>query len=193
MLPVARIAREWRRILLPLAVLALVDVAVYTFVVYPMTLSAEGAARRAAAAREALATAEKEHALAQAVVKSGSIAANDLQRFYTQVLPANLPAVRRMTYARLAELARETNLLYDRRSFEEDPGYHGSLKRFQITMDLEGNYRDIREFIHRLESAPEFVVIEDLALSSGTDEDAPLALTVRLATYYRDEGGQHGG
>jgi Tfp pilus assembly protein PilO len=193
MLPLARIAREWRRVLLPLAVLAVVDVAVYAFVVYPMTLSAAGAAQRAAVARGTLAAAEKEHALAQAVVKSSSVAANDLQRFYAQVLPADLPAVRRMTYARLAGMARETNLLYDRRSFEEDPGYRGTLKRLQITMDLEGNYRDIREFIYKLESAPEFVVIEDLALSSGNDEEAPLALTLRLATYYREEDEQHGG
>lgn len=192
MLPLTRIAGEWRRVLLPLAVLALVDVAVYAFVVYPMTLSAAGAARRAETARQARVAAEREFELAQAVVRSSGVAAGDLQRFYTTVLPADLPAVRRMTYARLAELARETNLLYDRRSFEEDAAYRGTLKRLQITMDLEGNYRDIREFIYRLESAPEFVVIEDLALSSGNDEEAPLALTLRLATYFREEGEQHG-
>jgi type IV pilus assembly protein PilO len=193
MLPFARIAREWRRVLVPLAALAVVDIAVYGFVVYPMTLSAAGAARRAETARQTRAAAQEEHALAQAVVNSRSVAASSLQRFYAQVLPANLPAVRRMTYARLAELARETNLLYDRRSFEEDTGYRGSLKRLQITMDLEGNYADIREFIYLLESAPEFVIIEDLSLSSGTEEDAPLALTLRLATYYREENEQHGG
>jgi Tfp pilus assembly protein PilO len=193
MLPFARVAREWRRVLVPLAALAVVDIAVYGFVVYPKTLSAAGAARRAETARQTLAAAQKDHALAQAVVNSSSVAAGSLQRFYAQVLPANLPAVRRMTYARLAELARETNLLYDRRRFEEDTGYRGSLKRLQITMDLEGNYADIREFIYRLESAPEFVIIEDLSLSSGSDEDAPLALTLRLATYYRDENEQHGG
>jgi Tfp pilus assembly protein PilO len=180
-------------VLVPLAALAAVDIAVYAFVVYPMTLSAAGAARRAEIARQTLAAAQKEHALAQAVVNSGGVAASNLQRFYTEVLPADLPAVRRMTYARLAELARETNLLYDRRSFEEDPGYRGSLKRLQITMDLEGNYGDIREFIYRLESAPEFVIIEDLSISSGNEEDAPLALTLRLATYYREEDEQHGG
>jgi len=193
MLPLTRIAGEWRRVLLPLAVLAIVDVTVYAFVVYPMTLSAAGAARRADTARQARVAAEREFELAQAVVRSSGVAAGDLQRFYTKVLPADLPAVRRMTYARLAELARETNLLYDRRSFEEDPAYRGTLKRLQITMDLEGNYRDIREFIYRLESAPEFVVIEDLALSSGNDEEAPLALTLRLATYFREEGERHGG
>jgi Tfp pilus assembly protein PilO len=193
MLPLTRIAGEWRRVLLPLAVLAIVDVAVYAFVVYPMTLSAAGAARRADTARQARVAAEREFELAQAVVRSSGVAAGDLQRFYTKVLPADLPAVRRMTYARLAELARETNLLYDRRSFEEDPAYRGTLKRLQITMDLEGNYRDIREFIYRLESAPEFVVIEDLALSSGNDEEAPLALTLRLATYFREGGERHGG
>jgi hypothetical protein len=193
MLPLTRIAGEWRRVLLPLAVLAIVDVAVYAFVVYPMTLSAAGAARRADTARQARVAAEREFELAQAVVRSSGVAAGDLQRFYTKVLPADLPAVRRMTYARLAELARETNLLYDRRSFEEDPAYRGTLKRLQITMDLEGNYRDIREFIYRLESAPEFVVIEDLALSSGNDEEAPLAFFAEIRRKAQRQCERHGG
>jgi Tfp pilus assembly protein PilO len=191
-LPLARIAYEWRRVLVPLAVLAVLDVAVYAFVVYPMALRVATAERRAASARQVLETARKDHALAQAVVKSSGLASKNLRRFYGEVLPSDLPAARRMTYARLAQLARETNLLYDRRSFEPDANYEGALDRMAITMDLEGEYRDIREFLYRLESSPEFVVIEGIALSSGTDEEAPLALTLRLATYFEADE-EHGG
>ena len=185
MAPVQRILREWRRVLVPLAALAVVNVAVYAFVVYPMSVRAATAEERARVAREALRAARQEHAAAQAVVASRRSADEDLQRFHAQVLPADLAAARRMTYARLAQLARETNLLHDRRSFERDTGYRGNLERLGITMQLEGDYRDIREFIYRLESAPEFVVIEEVTLSSGQDVDAPLGLTLRLATYFR--------
>jgi Tfp pilus assembly protein PilO len=185
MLPVTRIAREWRRILVPLAVVAVVDILVYLFVVSPMSRSAAGAERRAQTARQSLVQAEREHARAQAIIRSSTQASESLGHFYGDVLPADLAAARRMTYARLASLARETNLLYDRRSFEPDGSYRGSLDRLGITMELEGDYRDIREFIHRLESSPEFVIIEQLALSSGVDEDAPLTLTLQLATYFR--------
>jgi Tfp pilus assembly protein PilO len=191
MLPITRVASEWRRVLVPLAVLAVINVAVYAFAVYPMSQRAAGAERRAQASRDALASARQEHARAQAVVNSTSQATAGLGRFYGDVLPADLAGARRMTYARLAQLARETNLLYDRRSFERDDGYGGALEKLNITMELEGDYRDIREFIYRLEASPEFVVIEDVALSSGADEEAPLTLTLRLATYFRgqDDGG----
>ena len=45
-----------------------------------------------------------------------------------------------------------------------------------MTMVLEGEYRDVRRFIHALETAPEFVVIEDVALVQG-ERNAPLTLT----------------
>jgi Tfp pilus assembly protein PilO len=107
------------------------------------------------------------------------------------VLPDDLAGARRITYARLAQLARDADLRYERRSYEPDANYDGSLQKVQITMVLEGEYRNVRRFIHELETAPEFVVMEDVALAEGTDPDAPLTLTLQLATYFRAEG--HGG
>jgi len=147
MLPLTRIAREWRRLLVPLAVVAILNLLVYLFGVSPMSRSAAGAERRAQTARQALMRAQQEHARARAVISSSSQATENLGRFYGDVLPSDLAAARRMTYTRLAALAQETNLLYDRRSFEPDGSYRGSLGRLRITMELEGDYRDIREFI----------------------------------------------
>lgn len=192
MLPLMRIAGEWRRVLVPLAVLAVIDVALYALVVYPMSRGAAAAEARAQASRDALVSAQEDHARAQAVVRSSGRANQNLERFYEDVLPADLAAARRLTYSRLAQLARETNLLYDRRSFSADESYEGGVDRLQITMELEGDYRDIRDFIYRLESSPEFVVIEGLQLSSGADEESPLTLTLQLATYFRGPE-EHGG
>ena len=41
-----------------------------------------------------------------------------------------------------------------------------------MTMVLEGEYRDVRRFIHKLETAPEFVVIDDVAPGAGREERA---------------------
>lgn len=187
-LPLARVAKEWRHVLIPAAILAAVNLALYLFVIYPASLRTDAAEQRAAESRQARAAAEREHGQAQAVVQSSRAAGEDLQRFYGDVLPANLAAARRMTYARLAQLARETNLLYDRRSFEPDRQRDGDLTALRITMDLEGDYRDVREFIYRLESSPEFVVIEEVTLDTGVDEHAPLVLSMQLATYFRSRG-----
>jgi len=184
-LPLGRIAREWRHVLIPVSALALIVIALQLFVIYPASLRADAAEQRAARARDMLAEAQREHARAEAVVSSSRAADQDLRRFYGDVLPASLAAARRMTYARLADLARETNLLYDRRSFDPDARQKGDLASLRITMDLEGDYRDVREFVYRLESSPEFVVIEEITLDTGADENAPLALSMRLATYFR--------
>ena len=88
-------------------------------------------------------------------------------------------------YARLAQLASDADLRYERRSYEPDANYEGSLQKVKITMVLEGEYRNMRRFIHDLETAPEFVVIEDVALAEGADSDAPLTLTLQLATFFR--------
>ena len=115
----------------------------------------------------------------------------ELRKFYGEVLPDDLAGARRITYARLAQLANDADLRYERRSYEPDANYDGSLQKVKITMVLEGEYRNVRRFIHDLETAPEFVVIEDVALAEGADPNAPLTLTLQLATFFRSEG--HGG
>ena len=54
-------------------------------------------------------------------------------------------------------------------------------------MLLSGAYRDIRRFIHALETAPEFVVIEEIVLSQGDETEAREVLSLVLSTYYRDD------
>ena len=49
---------------------------------------------------------------------------------------------------------------------------------------LQGEYENFRNFIYDLESAPEFVIIDDIALSQA-EPGKPLTLTVQLSTYYR--------
>jgi hypothetical protein len=53
-----------------------------------------------------------------------------------------------------------------------------------IRMVLQGEYDNLRQFIYALESAPEFVIIDDVVLVEGTG-DEPLRLTIDLSTYYR--------
>lgn len=184
----ARIVRERRRVVVPLAAAAVLNLVVYALVVYPLSLRVAGAERRAATARQQQAAATREFQAARSMLTSKDRADRELRTFYTEVLPADLAGARRITYARLAQLARDANLRYDRRRYELDTGYEGALRKLRITMVLEGEYEDVRQFIHELETAPEFVVIEDVALAEGVDSAAPLTLSLELATYFRGEG-----
>jgi Tfp pilus assembly protein PilO len=51
-------------------------------------------------------------------------------------------------------------------------------------VELTGTYNNLRSFIHAIESAPQFVVIENISLAEGTNENS-LRLGMDLSTYYR--------
>lgn len=186
---VRRVLSDRRRVLGPLALAAILNAVVYGAVVYPLSVRAEGAERRAAAARQRLQTAEQEAAELRTTVERTDLADRDLATFYREVLPRDVAGARRLTYARLADLADAHGLILTRRRFDLDDTYRGRLQRMQIDMALEGDYADIRSFVHELESSPEFIVIENVSLTGGQTPAAPLSLTLRLATYFTGDPG----
>ena len=60
-----------------------------------------------------------------------------------------------------------------------------NLTRLKVSMELMGNYADVRDFIHEIESSPEFVVIDEINLAEGSQGDSMLRLTLQLSTYFR--------
>jgi hypothetical protein len=186
MMPLAtRIVSERRAIVLPLLALALVNAGLYGFAVYPLSLRVRTLEARAGSAAERLAAAEKEFAAARALVAGRERADAELRTFYTEVLPQDLAGARRMTYARLAQITRDANLRYERRSYTPETSYEGDLQKLGIVMHLSGDYGDVRAFVHELETSPEFVVIERMTLAEKSEGDPQLRLTLDLATYYR--------
>lgn len=179
-----RVLVEWRRVLLPLGVAIVVNLAVYLLAVYPLTLKVTASERRAVTARAQLRAAEREEATTRLSLSRAEQADQDLQRFYRQTLPSGVEGARRMSYAKLASLADRHGLVVERRSYDRDSGYRGRLHKLNITMSLSGEYPDIRAFLHALETSPEFIVIEDVALGEGASTGAPLSVSVKLATYY---------
>lgn len=182
-----RVLVEWRRVLVPLGVAVVANLAVYALAVYPLTLKVAASERRAVAARAQLQAAEREEATTRLSLRRAEQADQDLQRFYRQTLPSGVEGARRMSYAKLATLADHHGLVVERRSYDRDSGYRGRLHKLNIRMSLSGEYPDIRAFLHALETSPEFIVIEDVTLGEGASTGAPLSVSVRLATYYAGE------
>jgi hypothetical protein len=185
-----RVYREKRASLVVLAVLALANAAFFGGVVYPLQSRVASADQRAAAAATELAAAEREHGLASETLLGKEKAQVELMRFYEEILPSNQSAARRITYLRLAELAREADLAFDQRTFSVADLRESSLNRLDITMLLTGPYDSVRQFIHELEETQEFIVITGVELVQRRTNDSALELTLRLATYYRtaDDG-----
>jgi Tfp pilus assembly protein PilO len=180
----SRVFLEKRSVILPLLVGLLVNALVYLFVVQPLAARSANVADRAMAASNAARVAEREQVIARDLVSGKARADEELNAFYQKVLPADLTAARRMTYSSLPALARRTNVRYDTRRFDTpEPDKDDRLARLQIRMVVQGEYENLRRFIFELESAPEFVIIDDVTLTEGAEGDA-LTLRLDLSTYY---------
>jgi len=182
---VQRILGERRGVIVPLALVALVNLGFYALAVYPLSLKVSASEHRAVAARTQLAVADREDKDVRATLRLTDQASKDLSRFYQDILPADLTVARRQTYEHLAALAREHNRAIPRRGYRVDEGYKGRLERLNIAMELTGNYADMRDFIYDLESSPEFVAIEGIALAEDAQKEDELTLSLSLSTYYR--------
>lgn len=185
MMPVRRILLEKRSAILPLVVGLIVNIGAYVLVVYPLGVKVSNAAARAESAGRAVSAAERELASARAIVAGKGRADQELAAFYEKVLPPDLSGARRITYARLPALARKANLRYLQRHFEVEQEKDSHLGRLKIKMILEGDYENVRQFLYDLETAPEFLILDDVELAQGTQANSPLILTLELSTYFR--------
>jgi Tfp pilus assembly protein PilO len=180
-----RAAAEHRRIVIVLTVALVVNMLVFAFVVYPLSQRVANIEQRNQAAAQALAQARTEHAQAQGTLTGKARASAELATFYRDVLPQDLAGARRLTYLRLARLARESNLEYERSTYAPVAENDSTLTRLQIQMVLSGTYAEMRDFIYQLETAPEFVVIDNIQLAEGSEGTGSLVVTLDLSTYYR--------
>jgi len=180
-----RIVAEHRALVVTLVTVLAVNVAIYALVVRPLGAKQAGAADRAATAAAALASAERELAMARALVEGKTHADEELSAFYEKVLPSDLAAARRLTYASLPALARRTNVKYEERRTEvEEAEKDSRLGHLRIRMGLQSDYENFRNFIYQLESTPEFVILDDVTLAEG-EGSGPLTITLNLSTYFR--------
>ena len=177
-----RILLEKRALIIPLAVGIVLNIGAYALVVYPLGKKSAGAADRAVAAAVSLKAAQQEQAAAAALVSGKSRAEQELSTFYGKVLPADFSSARRLTYAALAQ---KTPVKFLDRRFEPEPILKDArFGRLKATTQLSGEWEDIRRYIFELESAPEFVIIDNVTLTQA-ETSKPLTLRLELSTYYR--------
>ena len=181
-----RAAAEHRRVVIALTVALVANVLVYALVVYPLSQRVANIEQRNEAAAQSLAQARTEHAQANGTLTGKARAATELATFYRDVLPQDLSGARRLTYLRLARLARDSNLEYERSQYAPEIDDESTLTRLQIQMVLSGTYAEMRDFIYQLETAPEFVVIDNIQLAEGSNGSGSLVVTLDLSTYFRD-------
>ena len=190
MVPTSRLIADRRVLFSVLALLALLNLVGLVAVFGPLRVRVHTLTARATAASAGAARAARELATARQTSAGSVKAVGDLQRFYTEILPANQPASRQMTFVRLAQLARDVNLSYDSRRFaQEAPEKDRVLTRATLELSVYGDYRSLRQFIYRLETGDDFVVIRQLTVARGSERDDPLEAALLLSTYFKGPDG----
>jgi hypothetical protein len=184
-----RILAEKRRLIWPLALVLAANAAVFALVVYPLAQKVALGQQDADAAAMALNSARRDYANARATVTGKAQADTELEKFYGDVLPPDQSGARRITYLPIDQLAKEANLRLKGQTFAVAPLRDSDLSRYTQTALLTGAYRDIRRFIHRLETRPEFIVIENVELSQNENVGSDgITVNLQIATYFRTGG-----
>lgn len=182
-----RIATEKRHLIVPLAIGIIANLVLYAVVVFPLGHRVATTEREERAAREQLVKARQDYNNAKATVTGKQQADSALQKFYKDVLPADQSVAQRLTFTRLAELAKQANVKLEHGTNDVSREKGSSLSKLTTRYTLTGNYPDVRRFIYSLETAPEFMILENIGLSSSSDQQTAraVAMTLDIATYFR--------
>ena len=182
---IQRVIAEHRRVVYALIAGVVINLLVFAFFVDPLQSDVANVEQRTRAAEEALAAAQADFARANGTLTGKDRALKELDTFYSSVLAQDLTGARRLTFARLAQLAAKSQLDFERRKYDPVVERGSNLTRLKVTMDLAGSYADIRDFIHDIEASPEFVVIDDVGLMESVQNGGSVRLTLQLSTYFR--------
>ena len=189
MTPYRRVMAEKRRLIWPIVVALLLNVALFALVVYPLSVKVAAGEQDAQAAALALAASKRDYANARETVTGKGQADAELAKFYQDVLPPDLSGARRITFLRIPQLAQQCNLRLETQTSSPSQVRDSDLGKLTHAAVLTGEYRDIRRFIHSLETSPEFLVLERVELSQNEMESARgITVGVQVATYFRTGG-----
>lgn len=188
--PFKRIVFDARFVVVPLALLALANLVMIGLVLGPLASRVHTLEARAASAMQAAATAQRDLTQARALATGKTQAAIDLERFYHDVLPVDQPSARRLTYVRLADVARNAGLDFDRRAFTQDRPKDARLVRADLAMAVRGRYRNLRQFFEAVETGDDFVVIRSVSVGQVAENPGLLEAVLGLSTFYKAPDGQ---
>src|SRR5688572_29913168 len=186
--PRSRIIADHRRWVVLVADVLAVNVVGWFAVVMPTRRAAASRttqAEQSAAARNAAIADLKD---AEATRDGEAQASKDLDRFYGEVLPQDFAEARRITQLRLAQMARAHDVMFQRGATTPEVLRNSPLERLKVTCMLDGDWDDIRQLIYEIETGPDFIVIDHVALAEGESATAPLSLSLDISTYYRVPG-----
>lgn len=179
-------------VVVPLMTALVINLLVSGLAVVPLSRALVSDENRAMDVKMALAEANRMARIATDTKASQTRAGEELQKFYADVLPANLSGARALLYVEIATLAAETGVSHQSSVFEPEEVENSPLMRYRTDVTLTGEYAGVRRFLYLLETSEKFFVVESVKLGqSGRGQGAPgggsggsLEVVLAVATYY---------
>ena len=181
---VRRVVQEHRRAVVLIASGLVLNLLLYAVAVRPWERSVANIKQSTEAAEQAKTAAETEFNRANGTLTGKDRASKELATFYSTVLAQDLSGARRLTFGRVQRLAEQFRLDYQGSRYDPVEERESTLTKLKASVELTGTYGNMRSFIHAIETAPEFVVIENISLAEGSNEGS-LRLALELSTYFR--------
>ena len=178
-----------RRLLVPFLALLGLNLVVFFAYTLPRRMQEKNIASRVVVLREEV--DRERRATAELRRRAETLESNnrDVARFYREVVGGRriglLPVLEE-----LEAIAGKLGLQSPRRNYapKEVKGVAG-LSRFQVTMPVTGNYRQLGAFLAALERSPHFLTVDQVAIRQK--EGSVADLSVVLSAYFRGEEGGH--
>lgn len=181
----ARLLDRWPRFALVLGVVVLANVLAHVVVIRPTVQTSGDREAILDGARQRLAEASARLDAIERTASKHACTRSDVDFVFEEVLSskgARMTAVQR----ELRKLARDNRLDPARVSYSFTPVGASGLVQFTCTFPLDGPYEMLRNFIAQVESSPNFLVVQDVALTGDRTQAGGLRLQVSVATYFVD-------
>ena len=85
----------------------------------------------------------------------------------------------------LMNLAMQSGLALERVQYRPDEKAQEGLLRFALAFSVNGNYPQVKKFIHLLERSPRLLIIDQVSLS-GKSNGGGVSLNVGVSTFFRE-------
>lgn len=182
-----RIFEEQKRILLPLAIAIVANVAVLALAVLPLRTAVASANARAIDTLRELAEARRLDRQVTLERTSKERADEELRKFHTEVLPRDFATAETTANLWLTRAAEDAGLSFKGSHFDWDAVRDSRLTRGVSRVTLEGRYPNIRRFLYAVETAREFLIVEKVELAEQSDQPAAngrLQVSLVVSTYF---------
>jgi len=182
-----RVYDERRKIVLPLLVFLFANVAVLALAVLPLRRSVVGYQEQVRDQTMKLAQARLDNKKMTAARASKEQADAELKKFYSEVLPTDQPSSMRLVLFWVSQAAKEARVNFESSTAGYETVRESKLQKVKTHVILRGDYQDIRRFLYVLETAQQFVIVENVELGqSGASQanQGTLEVGLDVATYY---------